>query len=106
MYEWIGIPRSVIKLIKELMRKSKTRRQVDGYSYCDSYSPVGFSYQRNTSMYTTPTIINNNNNSNNNKLEYDELDYDGHFFRFGPKILWANLVQKNPNCLIKMKFAT
>ena len=56
-------------------------------------------------MYTTPTIINNNNNSNNNKLEYDELDYDGHFFRFGPKIiLWANLVQKNPNCLIKMKF--
>ena len=51
-------------------------------------------------------IIINNNNSNNNKLEYDELDDDGHFFRFGPKILWANLVQKNPNCLIKMKFAT
>ena len=51
-------------------------------------------------------IIIINNNSNNNKLEYDELDDDGHFFRFGPKILWANLVQKNPNCLIKMKFAT
>ena len=25
VYEWIGIPRSVIKLIKELMRKWKTR---------------------------------------------------------------------------------
>ena len=81
---------------------------------------LDFLYQRNTSMYTTPTItiiiiiimiiiiiiIIINNNSNNNKLEYDELDDDGHFFRFGPKILWANLVQKNPNCLIKMKFAT
>ena len=74
---------------------------------------LDFLYQRNTSMYATPTIIIIiiiiiiiNNNSNNNKLEYDELDDDGHFFRFGPKILWANLVQKNPNCLIKMKFAT
>ena len=28
VYEWIGIPRGVIKLIKELMRKWKTRLEI------------------------------------------------------------------------------
>ena len=28
VYEWIGIPRRVIKLIKELMRKWKTRLEI------------------------------------------------------------------------------
>ena len=28
VYEWIGIPRSVIKLIKELMRKCKTKLEI------------------------------------------------------------------------------
>ena len=56
-YEWIGIPRSVIKLIEELMRKWKTRLEIwrddeemtsrwvqilCGFLQCDSYSPVGF----------------------------------------------------------------
>ena len=55
-YEWIGIPRSVIKLIKELMRKWKTRLEIwrddekmtsrwiqilHGFLQCESYSPVG-----------------------------------------------------------------
>ena len=31
VYEWIGIPRSVIKLIKELMRKWKTRLEIWNY---------------------------------------------------------------------------
>ena len=57
MYEWIGIPRSVIKLIKELMRKWKRRSEIwsdgekvtsrwmkilCGFLRVDSYSPVGF----------------------------------------------------------------
>ena len=31
VYEWIGIPRSVIKLIKELMKKWKTRLEIWNY---------------------------------------------------------------------------
>ena len=57
MYEWIGIPRSVIKLTKELMRKWKTRLEIwsdgekmtsrwiqmlCGFLQGDSYSTVGF----------------------------------------------------------------
>ena len=57
VYEWIGIPRSVIKLIKELMRKWKARLEIwnygakmtsrwiqilYGFLQGDSYSPVGF----------------------------------------------------------------
>ena len=57
VYEWIGIPRSVIKLIKELMRKCKTKLEIwrifekmtrqwiqilCGFLQGDSYSPVGF----------------------------------------------------------------
>ena len=57
VYEWIGIPRSVIKLIKELMRKWKTRLEIWSdrgkvtiwwiqilcvFLQGDSYSPVGF----------------------------------------------------------------
>ena len=61
MYEWIGIPRRVIKLIKELMRKWKTRLEIWrdgekmtsrwiqiswGFLQGDSYSPVGFCISR------------------------------------------------------------
>ena len=61
VYEWIGIPRSVIKLIKELMRKWKTRLEIWrdgekmtsrwiqiswGFLQGDSYSPVGFCISR------------------------------------------------------------
>ena len=57
VYEWIGIPRNVIKLIAELMCKWKTRLEVwngsekvtsrwiqilCGFLQGDSYSPVGF----------------------------------------------------------------
>ena len=57
VYEWIGIPRGVIKLIKELMRKWKTRLEIwrdgekmtnpwmqilRGFLQGDSYSAVGF----------------------------------------------------------------
>lgn len=57
VYEWIGIPKSVIKLIKELMSKWKTRLEIwnngekmtsrwikvlCGFLQGDSYSPVGF----------------------------------------------------------------
>ena len=34
MYKWIGLPRSVIKLIKELMRKCKTRLEIWSDGYC------------------------------------------------------------------------
>ena len=57
MYKWIGIPRSVIKLIKDLMRKWQTRLDIwsngekktsrwtqilCGFLQGDSYYPVGF----------------------------------------------------------------
>ena len=57
VYEWIGIPMSVIELIKELMRKWETRLEIRrdgekmtsrwiqilcGFLQGDSYSPVGF----------------------------------------------------------------
>ena len=57
VYEWIGIPRTVIKLIEELMRKWRTRLEIwndgqkilsewirilCGFLQGDSYSPVGF----------------------------------------------------------------
>ena len=57
VYEWIGIPREVIKLIVELMNKWKTRLEIwngnkkitsrwiqimCGFLQGDSYSPVGF----------------------------------------------------------------
>ena len=58
VYEWIGIPRNVIRLIQELMSKWKTRLEIwngsekmtsrwmrilCGFLQGDSYSPVGFS---------------------------------------------------------------
>ena len=57
VYEWIGIPRSVVHLILELMRKWRTRLEIwngnekviskwirilYGFLQGDSYSPVGF----------------------------------------------------------------
>ena len=57
VYEWIGIPRSVIKLIKEIMRKWKTRLEIwsddakmtnawiqilCGFLQSDSYSQLDF----------------------------------------------------------------
>ena len=57
VYEWIGIPRNVIRLIQELMSKWKTRLEIwngsekmtsrwirilCGFLQGDSYSPVGF----------------------------------------------------------------
>ena len=57
VYEWIGIPRSVVHLIVELMRKWRTRLEIwtgnekvisrwirilCGFLQGDSYSPVGF----------------------------------------------------------------
>ena len=57
VYEWIGIPRNVIRLIEELMSKWKTRLEIwngsekvtsrwirilCGFLQGDSYSPVGF----------------------------------------------------------------